>query len=112
MFEKQKSQEIRLKEFYDANKSDRLNKNKERYDRVTLDKQLTRDMHSDRLQRAAEVEEHMMQRLNNTLTEQNMAVEELRAAINQTKIQKRDRLELEMPVNDGVRNLRNRTTLK
>ena len=41
-----------------------------------------------------------------------MALEELRSAINQTKIAKKTRMDMEIPLNDGVRNLRNRTTLK
>ena len=68
-------------------------------------------MHSDRLQRAAEIEERMMQKLNQTLNEQNMAVAELREAINQTKVQKKDRMEIEMPEHTGTKYMRNHSTL-
>lgn len=92
-YQRQKSQEIRLKQMYSTLKTDRLNKNKSRYDDQTIANTFVKDQHNARLEAAAKREQLLIARMANTMNTQKQAMANLEDAIKQSKIKKSSRVE-------------------
>ena len=54
---------------YEANKRDRMNKNKNRYDEETYKNAMTKQAHDERLKEATAQESAMMARMQRTMNE-------------------------------------------
>lgn len=66
-FNRQKSQEIRLKNMYNTLKFDRLNKNKSRYDDQTFHNAQIKEQHNARLEVASKREQELIARMAQTM---------------------------------------------
>lgn len=80
---------------YHTLKSDRLNKNKSRYDDQTFYNAQIKEQHNNRLELASKREQELIARMAQTMNAQKQAIQNLEEAISQNKIKKSDRVEID-----------------